>query len=69
MDECRRRRPIWNVQKLKSSLEVTSSTYDREVNVAEVEELIVHLKAADKTFASRIYMDAPGGHGFDRIDT
>ncbi len=69
VDEYRKRSPIWNVQKLKIPLMVTSSTNDRDVNVVEVEELIVHLKAAGKKFESRIYTDAPGGHGFDRIDT
>ncbi len=69
VDEYRRRSPIWNVQKLRIPLMVTSSTNDRDVNVVEVEELIVHLKAAGKTFESKIYVDAPGGHGFDRIDT
>ena len=69
VDEYRKRSPIWNVHKLKIPLMVTSSTNDRDVNVVEVEELIVHLKAAGKTFESKIYTDAPGGHGFDRIDT
>jgi len=69
VDEYRRRSPIWNVQKLKIPLMVTSSTNDRDVNVVEVEELIVHLKAAGKSFESKIYTDAPGGHSFDRIDT
>lgn len=69
VDEYRKRSPIWNVQKLKIPLMVTSSTNDRDVNVVEVEELIVHLKAAGKKFESKIYTDAPGGHGFDRIDT
>jgi dipeptidyl aminopeptidase/acylaminoacyl peptidase len=69
VDEYRKRSPIWNVHKLKIPLMITSSTNDRDVNVVEVEELIVHLKAAGKTFESKIYKDAPGGHGFDRIDT
>lgn len=69
VDEYRKRSPIWNVQKLKIPLMVTSSTNDRDVNVVEVEELIVHLKAAGKKFESKIYTDAPGGHSFDRIDT
>ncbi len=69
VDEYRRRSPIWNVQKLKIPLMVTSSTNDRDVNVVEVEELIAHLKAAGKSFESKIHQDAPGGHSFDRIDT
>lgn len=69
VDEYRRRSPIWNVQKLKIPLMVTSTTNDRDVNVVEVEQLIVHLKAAGKTFESHIEKDAPGGHSWDRIDT
>jgi dipeptidyl aminopeptidase/acylaminoacyl peptidase len=69
VDEYRKRSPIWNVEKLKLPLMVTSSTNDRDVNVVEVEELIVHLKAAGKKFEYKIYEDAPGGHSFERIDT
>lgn len=69
VDEYRRRSPIWNVHKLKLPLMVTTSTNDRDVNVVEVEQLIVHLKAAGKSFEHKIYKDAPGGHSFERIDT
>lgn len=69
VDEYRKRSPIWNVEKLKLPLMVTSSTNDRDVNVVEVEQLIVHLKAAGKNFEHKIYDDAPGGHSFERIDT
>lgn len=48
---------------------ITSTTNDRDVNVVEVEQLIVHLKAAGKSFEHKIYDDAPGGHSFERIDT
>lgn len=69
VDEYRKRSPIWNVKKLKLPLMVTSSTNDRDVNVVEVEQLVTHLKAAGKQFEHKIYDDAPGGHGFERIDT
>lgn len=69
VDLVKRRSPIWNVQKLKLPLMVTSSTNDRDVNVVEVEQLLTHLKAAGKSVESKIYADAPGGHSFDRIDT
>jgi len=69
VDEYRRRSPIWHVGKLGIPLMVTSSTNDRDVNVVEVEQLVVHLKAAGKTFEHKIYTDAPGGHSFDRLDT
>lgn len=69
VDEYRRRSPVWNVHKLKLPLMITSSTNDRDVHVVEVEQLIVHLKAAGKTFEHHIEQDAPGGHSWDRIDT
>ncbi|HEX3129657.1 MAG TPA: alpha/beta fold hydrolase [Thermoanaerobaculia bacterium] len=69
VDEYRKRSPVWNVEKLKLPLMVTSTTNDRDVDVVEVEQLIVHLKAAGKTFEHKIYNDAPGGHSFERIDT
>ena len=69
VEEYRKRSPIWHVAKLKLPLMVTSSTNDRDVNVVEVEQLIVHLEAAGKEFEHKIYDDAPGGHAFDRIDT
>ncbi|WP_257304778.1 alpha/beta hydrolase family protein [Geothrix campi] len=69
VDEYRRRSPVWNVQKLRTPLLIHTNTNDRDVNVVEVEQLINALKAAGKTFESRIYQDAPGGHSFNRIDT
>jgi dipeptidyl aminopeptidase/acylaminoacyl peptidase len=69
VDEYRKRSPIWNVEKLKLPLMVTSTTNDRDVNVVEVEQLIVHLEAAGKSFEHKIYDDAPGGHSFERLDT
>ena len=35
----------------------------------EVEHLIEALKAAGKSFESKIYQSAPGGHAFNVIDT
>jgi len=69
VDLLKRRSPVWNVHKLRLPLMVTSTTNDRDVNVVEVEQLITHLKAAGKAFESKIEQDAPGGHGWDRIDT
>jgi dipeptidyl aminopeptidase/acylaminoacyl peptidase len=67
--ECRRRSPVWHVDKLKRPLLVHSTTNDRDVNVVEVESLIAALRAAGKDFESKNCTDAPGGHGFNRIDT
>ncbi len=69
VDEYRRRSPAWNAAKLRTPLLIHTTTNDRDVNVIEVEELVAQLKAAGKDFQYRIYQDAPGGHGFDRIDT
>ena len=69
VDEYRRRSPVWNVDKLKIPLMVNGNTSDQDVDVVEVEQLIVHLKAAGKSFESRIEQDAPGGHSWERIDT
>jgi dipeptidyl aminopeptidase/acylaminoacyl peptidase len=69
VDEYRRRSPVWHVDKLAVPLLVHSTTNDRDVNVVEVESLINALKAAGKKFESKIYVDAPGGHSFNRIDT
>lgn len=69
VDLVRRRSPVWNAHKLRTPLLVHSTTNDRDVNVVEVESLLTALKAAGKTFESKIYRDAPGGHSFNRIDT
>ena len=37
--------------------------------VLEVQELIAELRAAGKTFESKVYEDAPGGHSFKRMDS
>ena len=67
--EYRRRSPVTHVAKLKTPLLIHTNTNDDDVNVIEVEHLIEALKAAGKTFESKIFQDAPGGHSFDRIDT
>ncbi len=67
--EYRRRSPAWNAEKLQTPLLIHSNTSDEDVNVLEVEHLIQALKAAGKTFESKIYTNAPGGHYFNRLDT
>lgn len=68
--EYRRRSPVWNVEKMKSTpLLIHTNTSDDDVNVLEVEELIRALKAEDKKFEYEIFQNAPGGHSFDRIDS
>ncbi len=67
--EYRRRSPAWNAHKLRTPLLIHTTTNDRDVNVVEVEHLIQALKAEKKDFRYKVFEDAPGGHGFDRIDT
>ena len=69
IDEYKRRSPVWHVDKLAIPLRIHTTTNDEDVNVVEVEHLIQALKAAGKEFESKVYTDAPGGHGFDRTDT
>jgi len=69
IDEYRRRSPVWNAEKLEIPLLIHTNTNDRDVPCIEVENLILHLKAIGKEFEYKIYKDAPGGHGFERLDT
>ncbi|MBL8271477.1 alpha/beta hydrolase family protein [Steroidobacter sp.] len=67
--EYRRRSPVYHADKLQTPLLIHSTTNDGDVHVMEVEHLIAALKAANKKFEYRIYDNAPGGHGFNMIDT
>jgi len=67
--EYRKRSPVFYADKLDTPLLVHSNTNDEDVNVMEVEHLIEALKAAGRTFDSKIYDNAPGGHSFNRLDT
>lgn len=69
IDEYRRRSPVWHAEKLQTPLLIHTTTNDEDVHVLEVESLIKALKAAGKSFESKIYQDAPGGHSFNRLDT
>jgi dipeptidyl aminopeptidase/acylaminoacyl peptidase len=69
VDAYRKRSPVFWASKLKTPLLLHASTNDRDVNVIEAENMIAALKAAGKSFESKIYDDAPGGHSFNRIDT
>lgn len=69
VDAYRRRSPVFWASKLKTPLLLHATTNDRDVNVIEAENMIAALKAAGKSFESKIYEDAPGGHSFNRIDT
>ncbi len=71
VEEYRRRSPSWNAGKYDGTpLLIHTTTNDQDVNVLEVERLIQALKAEGKSgFEFKIYQDAPGGHGFNRLDT
>lgn len=71
VDEYRRRSPSWNAHKYQGTpLLIHTNTNDEDVNVLEVERMIQALKAEGKSgFEYKIYEDAPGGHGFNRLDT
>lgn len=69
IEEYRRRSPAWNAEKLQTPVLIHTTTNDEDVNVLEVEHMIQALKAAGKTFESKVYKDAPGGHQFNRLDT
>lgn len=65
----RERSPVYHAAKLKTPLLIHATTNDEDVHIMEVSHLIDALKAAGKTFESRVYENAPGGHQFNRIDT
>ncbi len=67
--EYRRRSPVAQVEKLAIPLLIHTNTSDEDVNVIEVEALVNALKAANKKFEYKVFEKAPGGHGFDRMDT
>ena len=71
VEEYRRRSPSWNTDKYDGTpLLIHTNTNDQDVNVLEVERLIQALQAGGQSgFEFRIYEDAPGGHGFNRLDT
>jgi dipeptidyl aminopeptidase/acylaminoacyl peptidase len=67
--EYRRRSPVAHVEQLAVPLLIHTNTSDEDVNVLEVQELINALKAGGKKFEYKVFDKAPGGHGFDRMDT
>ncbi len=64
-----KRSPFNYAAKLETPLWIDGNTIDEDVNVLEVRRMIDALKAAGKTFESKIWEGAPGGHHFNRIDT
>lgn len=68
-EEYARRSPTTYAGELRKPLLIHTNTNDNDVYVEEVKLMIRALKDAGKDFEYRIFEEASGGHGFDRIDT
>ena len=68
-EEYKRRSPTTYAKDLQKPLMIYTNTNDNDVYVEEVELMIETLKKHDKDFRYKIFEDASGGHGFDRIDS
>lgn len=68
-EEYARRSPTYYAKDLQKPLMIYTNTNDNDVYVEEVELMIETLKKHGKDFEYKIFQDASGGHGFDRIDT
>ena len=68
-EEYKRRSPTTYAKNLQKPLMIYTNTNDNDVYVEEVELMIETLKQHDKDFTYKIFQDASGGHGFDRIDS
>ena len=68
-EEYARRSPTHYAKNLNKPLLIYTNTNDNDVYVEEVELMIETLKKHDKEFEYKIFQDASGGHGFDRIDS
>lgn len=68
-EEYMRRSPTYYARNLNKPLLIYTNTNDNDVYVEEVKLMIETLKIYDKKFEYKIFQDASGGHGYDRIDT
>lgn len=68
-EEYARRSPTSYAGNLDKPLLIYTNTNDNDVYVEEVELMIETLKKHGKEFEYKIFRDASGGHGFDRIDS
>ena len=68
-EEYARRSPTHYAHNLNKPLMIYTNTNDNDVYVEEVILMIETLKKHGKTFEHRIFENASGGHGFDRIDS
>ena len=67
--EYKRRSPSTYAHLLDRPLLIHTNTNDNDVYVEEVLLMIDSLKAHNKKFDYKVFKDASGGHGFDRIDS
>lgn len=67
--EYARRSPTHFAANLDKPLLIYTNTNDNDVYVEEVLLMIEQLKELGKPFEYKVFEDASGGHGFDRIDT
>ena len=67
--EYARRSPTHYAASLDKPLLIYTNTNDNDVYVEEVKLMIERLKELGKQFEYKVFQDASGGHGFDRIDT
>jgi len=67
--EYARRSPTQYAQNLDKPLLIHTNTNDNDVYVEEVLLMIEKLKELGKQFEYKVFQDASGGHGFDRIDS
>lgn len=68
-DEYKRRSPTHYAANLDKPLLIYTNTNDNDVYVEEVLLMIETLKQHQKEFEYKVFEDASGGHGFDRIDS
>lgn len=68
-EEYVRRSPTHYAKDLNKPLLIYTNTNDNDVYVEEVQLMINTLKKHGKEFEYKIFQDASGGHGFDRIDS
>lgn len=68
-EEYARRSPTHYAENLNKPLMIYTNTNDNDVYVEEVELMIENLKKHEKNFEYKIFQEASGGHGFDRIDS
>lgn len=68
-EEYARRSPSRYAENLNKPLLIYTNTNDNDVYVEEVQLMIDRLRELEKDLEYKVFQDASGGHGFDRIDS